>query len=1500
MATDRQYAELSLAAYDSAGAPAGWNRFSESASATGFYAAAFRKEDTGEVVVAIRGSEPTDPGDLRADMAIGFRARVPAQFNEGLQFARDIAGAEAVPITVTGHSLGGAISQYITARTGLHAVTFAAPGIQQMSGFSFGPDGTEDVHNFVVPTDPISMHGRHVGTTEAILSLPAGLAARGCWTYGNPTGIVCRVRVAYDFHRMETYRHYFAVASGVSTPIALDLDGDGVETVALADGAWLDHAGDGFAERTGWIAPDDGLLALDRNGNGSIDDGTELFGDGTRLRDGSRAAHGYAALAELDDNRDGVIDGRDSGFGQLRIWRDANGDGLSESTELSTPSALGIAAIGTAASPGPGMDAHGNDHRLAGTFLRSDGTSGATADVWFATDRMASLPLHRLDVPETIAALPDLAGSGVVADLHQVMAGRSDETLQGLVRAFAATADAAERSRLVEGILARWTDSDGVAAGSRGPYFDAVKLSVLEKFFGEPFAGAADGRPDQNSGPWLDLAYDGIAEMAYGQLMAQTHLRDAFDRITFQWDDTRGALRVDLSAVADELKARLDADPVTGRVEVAELARSLRGFMPITAADYVAFRDRFAGDADLAWAMDSAGRTIGMAGDPATLSLVSRGDDADSLVVGGSAGDVLHGAGGADDLQGAGANDFLDGGAGWDRLWGDVGDDALVGGAGNDVLNGGPGADVLDGGAGNDSLDGGAGANTYLFGRGSGHDLITGYGSEGLDVLEVKPGVDPQDLFVHREGDGIRIAIEGTDDDIQLLDGFRTPFLQSIRFVDGRTLDAAAIRELAARPSELADLLYGGDGADVIAAQGGNDYVRGAGGDDQIDGGAGDDQLHGDDGADSLAGGTGIDWLFGENGDDAMDGGPGADRLHGGPGNDVYDVDDAGDAVVELGLAGADTVRSSVTYALGLNLEDLVLTGVAAIDGTGNDGRNTLTGNAANNLLDGGPGADTMRGGPGDDTYVVDVAADVVIERPGEGVDAVRASVTYRLPADVERLELRSASVIDGTGNALPNVLVGTAAANRLDGGAGADTMIGGAGNDTYVVDDAGDAVVEVPGEGTDVVLSSVSARLTATVENLALTGSAATSATGNDLANVLTGNGAANTLDGGAGADRMIGGGGNDTYVVDVAGDVIVESAGGGVDTVRSAIAWTLGAEVENLDLVGSAAIAGTGNAGRNVLTGNAAANVLDGRGDVDTLRGGRGDDTYVVDVAGDLVVELPGEGDDTVRSLATFRLPVEVERLELLGTAPIDGTGNALGNVMLGNAAANRLDGGAGADTMSGGAGDDTYLVADAGDVVSELAGCGTDSVLSAIAYRLPANVEHLTLTGSAPTSATGNTLANTLTGNVGANVLDGGAGNDVLVGGKGGDTYVFAGGGGRDLVVEDDPTAGSVDVARFGGLAPRDLTLARRDSDLVVAVRGGADEMAVKDWYLGGSHQVEVIEAGATAERLAASAVDALIQAMAAFCAGSGLTWSQAVDQRPDEVQVVLAQYWHAPAA
>jgi hypothetical protein len=191
------------------------------------------------------------------------------------------------------------------------------------------------------------------------------------------------------------------------TPIVLDLDHNGVQTVAAANGVHFDVAGTGRADRFGWVGGNDGLLVRDVNGNGQIDDGRELFGTGTVLADGHRAGNGFAALAALDSNHDGVVNASDAHFNELKVWVDANHDGKTDPGELKGLVELGITGLNLAAVASDRVD-HGNAVGLVSSYTTADGQSHEMADVWFARQMDAAPALD--DVLSAPAG--DLLGGG--------------------------------------------------------------------------------------------------------------------------------------------------------------------------------------------------------------------------------------------------------------------------------------------------------------------------------------------------------------------------------------------------------------------------------------------------------------------------------------------------------------------------------------------------------------------------------------------------------------------------------------------------------------------------------------------------------------------------------------------------------------------------------------------------------------------------------------------------------------------------------------------------------------------------------------------------------------------------------------------------------------------------------------------------------------------------------------------------------------------------------
>lgn len=561
-----------------------------------------------------------------------------------------------------------------------------------------------------------------------------------------------------------------------------------------------------------------------------------------------------------------------------------------------------------------------------------------------------------------------------------------------------------------------------------------------------------------------------------------------------------------------------------------------------------------------------------------------------------------------------------------------AGNDTFTGDGTAETANGLAGDDTLHGGGGNDSLDGGPGGD-LLFGEDGDDTLTVRDGEEGDDAL-VDGGGGTDTLLLVGEVDLYNMGVTSIEKiSFASAFDFHRGLFQSNQLGAGLSNTLAVRGSVGAKPDGVEVFTSGvGDTIDLSGwtftnwNQVNEDYVA-------IYGDAGANTLIGTSVRDRLDGGDGADTLYGGDGDDEFYPGPSgssdgdADTMYGGAGNDAYGVFDATDTVVELVGQGTDRIAAWIDHAMESNVENMTLYGTAVV-GTGNTLANSIEGNELNNTLSGGngddyvfggdgndvingnAGADEMVGGLGDDTFYVDNAGDSVNDNFDAGLDSVRASISCTLTNNVENLTLTGTSNINGTGNALNNRIVGNSGANTLDGGIGVDSLIGGDGNDTYVIDVSGDTISDT--SGVDTVISSVNWTLAGPLENLTLVGDAI-NAYGNAADNVLTGNINNNGLVGGAGADTMLGGLGNDIYYVDNVGDVTAESADAGVDTVRSEVSRSLGANLENLTLMGSANINGSGNALNNKLIGNSGNNVLNGALGNDQLTGGAGADSFV-----------------------------------------------------------------------------------------------------------------------------------------------------------------------------------------------------------------------------------------------------------------------------------------------
>lgn len=1183
-------------------------------------------------------------------------------------------------------------------------------------------------------------------------------------------------------------------------PVALDLDGDGIEVTDRAQGVAFDVDDSGYLKQTAWVSSDDALLVLDRNYNGQFDSGKELFSNGAV----ALSRRGLAGMQWVDANYDGRLTSADPVWNELRFWRDLNQDGQQEDGEVQTLDALGITEFNYAMST---FTQNGQKKQLASPDLEADkdGTRVSVVPegilVQRSEDGRLSLLVTRIDDKTAVEANRD--GATGYEDVEIIINPAdllANDTLGGILGR-ELTITGLTNFRHGTGFIdangfihflpeANYAGADAgfdyIARAANGQEGVASVDVVLQGVNDAPTLGRVDHTPrpvygyqrqfisdgsgnDYVTGTWVDVPLyqpyvttSGGDEGGYG---AVTVYHDT----PVAWEDT-GAGRV-IGADADD-PATLLTYEIVNQPQYGAVSLNADGSFQYTSWKEPGVpSDRMLVDGQYAGTRNGAvyypGNLPPQAVYPTTDVFQVRITDPHGASTIQSIS-VPHygpylpptppggGGGGkkpiAVDLNGNGfefvnvddSNVFFDvNGDGWRRRTAWVGqDDGLL-------------AYDIDG-DGKIDKPGEISFARYQDGAQSDLEGLRAFDSNGdgrftaLDDKWAKFGVwqdanqngvtDPGEFRTLTEM-GITAVNLTSDGQFQVIDGQTVHGVGRMTKADGGEIALADVTLAYSNETQVPQ----GDGTTQTVS---TSPFSPSG--EEIDGTEGKDLLLGKNGNNIVKGLSGDDVIFEDGGNDLIDGGPGRDLIYSGADNDLV-----------MGGTGNDAV-----YA-GLG-NDVVFGGDGHDAIFAEGGNDVVFGGAGNDLLSGGWGNDLLSGDAGDDQLFGEAGADVLFGRDGDD-------------------ELYG---MDGN-----DYLSGGAGNDLLDGGTGADEMLGGAGDDTYVVDDAGDTVTELANEGNDAVRTTLDGyTLGAHVENLTLTGSANLTGHGNELDNVLVGNRGNNTLtggagndklDGGLGADTLVGGTGNDTYVVDNAGDTVIEPADEGMDTVKASVSYALAANVENLILTGTEHIDATGNELDNRLTGNAGANRLDGGAGADVMAGGAGDDVYVVDKVGDVVREFFGEGTDSVLASVSFVLPEHVENLTLTGHAAIDGTGNALDNILVGNDAVNVLDGAGGVDTMTGGVGDDIYYVDSLGDRVSETANGGYDTVRTTVSLTAPDNVERIELLGGDNLDATGNVLDNILVGNGGANRLDGGAGADAMVGGAGDDDYIVDNAG--DTVVE-----------------------------------------------------------------------------------------------------------------
>ena len=1169
-------------------------------------------------------------------------------------------------------------------------------------------------------------------------------------------------------------RYNTKTGENTRSPLIVDLDGDGVETTTAENGTHFDHDNNGFAEKTSWVGKDDGLLVRDINGNGQIDDGTELFGNNSVLSNGQKAANGFEALKDLDSNNDGIFDSSDTAWNQVNVWKDSNLNGKVDEGELLTLEQAGIENIDLNYQNSNTVDTNGNTVGQIGSFDKENGTQGNISDIWFNTDLMDTVDKTNIDIPADIAALPNVTGFGNVHDLHTAMALDTSGELKALVQQYAAETDSEARQQILYNIIYHWTGVQDEPIDGRDPtqvygkvIDDTRKLEALEEFMGEEYLGTwcwgeRDPNPHGKAAPYILRAFDILAEYIDNELLAQTHYKPLLENVKLTWDNTTETWSVDVSGAVAQIQSLYNENAENGIITFREFEKLVKncGYSELQSI-YEAFRtygSLTGSDLDIMFA--KFGYTYGT--------------DLNDDLTGTSGVDEINGLAGNDSIYGGAGNDTLDGGTGNDNIFGEDGDDILIGGEGNDYLIGGNGADtyIFNPGFGNDAID-----NSDDNASASEPDIIqfgegilaskTTLGRQGYDLI-ITVSYDPDENGTTRPNDSIRVYSYFDQQ------GTSSATVNSIVFADGTTWDYEYVRDHwnSIPDANGGETLEGNNENNTINGTNYNDILIGNGGNDTINAGNGNDRLLGGTGNDTLNGGSGDDtylWNWGDGMDTISDTGN-HDKISFGDGITYSDLkfrQEGGNLRITVknnenqGML-INGFFSSLDYKIeDLYFQDGSIVHLSEIPLTlhqlNTDETINLTGNGDTVYANGGD--DRVNGGQGNDT------------------------------------------IFGGDGN---DNIYGNSGNDVISGGKGDDTIDGGNGADTYIwnLGDGLDTIAQVSSEdiikfGPGITFDNLSFRndngdLRIYVNGDDTQGIICKSFFNNDnykSKQILFNDGTSFPLP--TSPLTLTQKNTSETVTATIYNDTIY--ANGGADTVHSG---------QGDDVI-------YGGAGFDSLYGEDGNDTLIGGTGSDYLEGGAGDDTYIYNV---------GDGLDTIWDYQSSTTESRADKIKF-------GEGISFKDLTFRRENSNLVI--TLFNDCTQGIIIKEHFYDDNRRVEYLEFADGTTKNLTEMAFTFQQTDAHDNVSGTNyDDTIYGNGGNDTIYGNDGDDVLAGGTGNDHIEGGAGNDTYIWNLGDGFDTFsdYQNSTTESRADKVKFGeGISFDDLTFERSGSHLNIYVNG-----------------------------------------------------------------------------
>ena len=1164
-------------------------------------------------------------------------------------------------------------------------------------------------------------------------------------------------------------------------PIVIDFNKNGVTSTKLDNTVYFDHDNNGFAEATAWIEKDDGLLALDKNDNGKIDNGNELFGNHTISNTiygytDKKATNGYEALKAYDLNGDNVIDEKDEIFDKLKIWKDKNSNGITDEGELSSLADNNIKSIDLNYKE-IAIDENSNTVKQSSKVTLKDGSTLDANDVWMKVNlNKTEEIIDQSKLSPEAQALPQVMASGNLSSLR--VAADKNEKLTAMINLYLMLSPE-DRKKHIDELIYEWAGVSDMDPNSRTTSIDSRIVNVYEKLTGKPFTWRGYSN-DANIGISANIIkerFDTFKRYVYATIELQTTYSDMDLNLDLMHLGENGKLRYKFDGLNSKLMQLYKDEKYNEIVKLIDNVRDTSAYKPI-------FQENL-----------------------------------------------------KENLSNFCVND--------DKLLSLCFNAYISGTDSNDVISGNSEDNFIVGGKGKDTINGGAGDDTYVFARGDGNDIIYDtMGNDKIQFREgithndvsLKRELDKLIISIKNNNDSITIQnFFSVNPEI----GNNT--IRTITFADGTVYDLNKILELTPLSStDKDDKLYltdgndtfdaglgndeiwGGNGDDIISGNEGNDVLYGNDGNDTINGNDGNDELHGDGGNDQLFGGDGNDTLYGENGNDTLIGGIGGDNLQGGDGNDtlngglgddtlnggygddtyIFNKGDGNDIITDCG--GINTLQfgegisrgdlefnvinsasdlkisfknssndsiiinqaniKNIKFASGeiLNLNDINVIKITGTEGSdviraginiphiieGDNGNDIIRGNDYTKSISGGKGNDKLYGGSGDNIYIFNKGdgADTIYDTAGNDKIKFRESIA---PGDISfKRELDKLIIsIKGDGETINDSIaiqnffsinpeIGNNTVRTITFSDGTvydfnkileltplsptdkdDKLYLTDGNDTF---DAGLGNDEIwSGNGDDII-------------------------NGGEGGDTLYGNDGNDTLNGGNGNDALYGGNGNDTITGGEGDDILY--GGFGDDTY----------------------IFNKGD-GNDIIT--------DDEG-VDTIKFGKGilkEDLIISrSNAYNIIVQFKNNPGDKITINRVDRGNIEkfefsdgtIMNLNDIKAKSIIGTQND--DIIYGyDEEDNILKGGGGNDTLIGGRRNDIIEGDEGNDV---------------------------------------------LRGNSGNDTLIGGSGDDVLCGGYGDDTYIFNKGDGNDIIDDDQGN----DTIKFGeGISKEDLIISRRNA-------------------------------------------------------------------------------------